>query len=156
MIKQVVESPGAGKDQRKEKLPKTEIAILKWGGGMWNRAKSWMITQDYPRKRKMKSFTKDGNNLNKASHLVSFPKNVIQGATTTKMSHKVACYHFLSLGPESQHTHTLKKTLVRDQARWLTLFFKLIKPPSEVGQEASCSVPLLPTTMYKGQILLHT
>lgn len=31
MIKQVVESPGAGKDQRKVKLPKTKIVILKEG-----------------------------------------------------------------------------------------------------------------------------
>lgn len=31
MIKQVVESPGAGKDQRKEKVQRTETVILKEG-----------------------------------------------------------------------------------------------------------------------------
>lgn len=31
MINQVVESPGAGKDQRKVKLPRTKIVILKEG-----------------------------------------------------------------------------------------------------------------------------
>lgn len=31
MIRQVVESPGARKDQRREKLPRTEIVVLKEG-----------------------------------------------------------------------------------------------------------------------------